>query len=81
MRRLWIVRLSAAVRQRGMLYSQFVRGLHEAKIGLNRKVLSEMAIRDPAAFDQVVAAVRAALPAQPSGAEAPASPPTRPDKP
>jgi len=61
MRRLWIVRLSAAVRARGLLYSQFVHGLLRAKIGLDRKMLSEMAIYDPPAFDQVVDEVKAAL--------------------
>ena len=55
-RRLWIVRLSAACRQRGVRYSQFIRALEEADIRLDRKVLSDMAIADPAAFDAVLAA-------------------------
>ena len=60
-RRLWITRINAAVRQRGMRYSEFIHGLKKAGIELDRKTLSEMAIHDPAAFDQVVAQVRAAL--------------------
>lgn len=62
-RRLWIIRLSAAVRQRGLSYSQFIYGLAKCGIALNRKILSEMAIHDPAAFDVVVAQVKQALPA------------------
>ena len=53
-RRLWIVRINAASRMRGMSYSQLVDGLKKAGIGLNRKQLSEIAIHDPAAFDQIV---------------------------
>jgi large subunit ribosomal protein L20 len=60
-RRLWITRISAAVRQRGLSYSDFLHGLTKAQIGLNRKMLSEMAIHDPAAFDAVVAEVRQVL--------------------
>src|SRR5262245_16477798 len=60
-RSLWITRISAAVRARGVNYSRFIRGLAIAKIGLNRKMLSEMAIRDPAAFDEVVKQAQAAL--------------------
>ncbi len=62
-RRLWITRLSAAVRQRGLSYSQFIYGLTRSGIALNRKMLSEMAIHDPSSFDVVVAAVKQALPA------------------
>src|SRR5512134_1544253 len=50
-RRLWIIRLNAAVRERGIRYSQFIDGLKRAQIELDRKSLSEMAIHDPAAFD------------------------------
>lgn len=52
-RALWIVRLNAALRQRGLKYSTFIKALNDKNIGLNRKVLSEMAISDPAAFDAV----------------------------
>ena len=60
-RRLWVTRVSAAARQRGIKYSDFMHGLELAKIELNRKMLSEMAIADPAAFDAVVAEVKQAL--------------------
>lgn len=53
-RSLWITRLTAACRMRGIAYSQFVFGLQAARIMLNRKMLSELAIHDPAAFDAVV---------------------------
>ncbi|HUS47755.1 MAG TPA: 50S ribosomal protein L20 [Phycisphaerae bacterium] len=55
-RRLWITRISAACKQRGILYSRLIFGLGEANIALNRKMLSEIAIADPAAFDAVVEA-------------------------
>jgi len=60
-RGLWIIRLSAACRQRGIRYSQFINGLKKANIALNRKMLSEIAIADPQAFDAVVAQAKAAL--------------------
>ena len=53
-RALWITRISAACKQRGIRYSQFMYALGEANISLNRKMLSEIAIADPAAFDKVV---------------------------
>ena len=53
-RELWIIRLSAACRQRGMAYSRFLYGIREANIVINRKMLSELAIHDPAAFDRIV---------------------------
>lgn len=60
-RELWIIRVNAAVRERGLRYSEFIHGLQLAQIELNRKTLSEMAIADPASFDKVVADVKAAL--------------------
>jgi large subunit ribosomal protein L20 len=60
-RRLWITRISAACRQRQITYSHFVGGLKKAGIALDRKVLADMALNDPKAFDAVVAEVRAAL--------------------
>ena len=54
-RSLWITRLSAACRERGLRYSQLIKALIEANISLNRKMLSELAIADPAAFDEVLA--------------------------
>jgi large subunit ribosomal protein L20 len=60
-RKLWIIRINAAVRERGLRYSEFIHGLELAKLGLDRKSLSEMAIFDPPAFDTVVARVKEAL--------------------
>src|SRR5882672_9362256 len=60
-RELWIIRLSAACRQRGLRYSQFIYGLGKSGITLDRKTLSEMAIHDPAGFDVVVARVKESL--------------------
>jgi len=62
-RKLWIIRINAAVRQRGIRYSEFIHGLSLAKIALDRKMLAEMAVSDPEAFDQVVELVKEALPA------------------
>jgi len=59
-RQLWITRVSAACRQRGIAYSRFIAGLKAANITLNRKMLSEIAIADPAAFDQIVEQAKAA---------------------
>jgi large subunit ribosomal protein L20 len=60
-RQLWIIRVNAAVRERGLRYSEFINGLKKAGIELDRKSLSEMAIHDPPAFDAVVAQVKQAL--------------------
>lgn len=60
-RRLWITRLSAACQQRGLTYSVFIDGLKKSGIELNRKMLSEIAIHDPAGFDAVVDEVKATL--------------------
>jgi large subunit ribosomal protein L20 len=60
-RRLWILRISAALRERGLRYSQLIHGLRKANIALDRKSLSEMAVHDPEAFDVVVAEVKEAL--------------------
>lgn len=60
-RQLFIIRLNAACRERGMRYSQFIAGLKKANIELDRKSLSEIAIHDPAAFDAVMAEVKGAL--------------------
>ena len=53
-RQLWVARISAATRQHGIAYSRFMNALKKANILLDRKVLSEMAIRDAAGFDQLV---------------------------
>jgi len=60
-RALWIVRISAACRLRGMRYSQFIYGLKRSGIELDRKSLSEIAVRDPSGFDVIVAAAKEAL--------------------
>lgn len=60
-RSLWIIRINAAVRERGLRYSEFMHGLNKAGLTLDRKSLSEMAIADPAGFDVVVAQVKQAL--------------------
>ena len=59
-RGLWIIRLSAACRQRDIRYGQFINGCKKANIALNRKMLSEIAIADPEGFDAVVEAAMAA---------------------
>lgn len=60
-RKLWIIRINAACRERGIRYSLFINGLKKAEIEMDRKTLSEMAIHDPAGFDKVVEAAKAAL--------------------
>ena len=62
-RRLWITRITAACRQRGIQYSRLIHGLLKAGIALNRKMLSEIAIADPAAFDAIVKKAMDAAPA------------------
>jgi large subunit ribosomal protein L20 len=54
LRGLWIVRINAACRNAGITYSRFMQGLKKAKVDLNRKVLSEMAISDPASFARLI---------------------------
>lgn len=61
-RALWIIRISAACEARGMSYSRFIAGLKRANVYLNRKMLSEVAIADPAAFDKLVELARNAEP-------------------
>ena len=60
-RRLWITRISAACKANGMNYSSFMNGLKKADINLNRKMLSEIAIADPAAFTALTEKAMAAL--------------------
>ena len=62
-RALWIQRLNAAVRDLGLTYSRFIDGLNRADIQIDRKVLSDLAIREPAAFAAIVEKAKAALPA------------------
>ncbi len=58
MRRLWIARINAVSRAHGMTYGQLISGLSEAGIGLNRKVLADIAVREPGAFASLVEAAR-----------------------
>lgn len=60
-RKLWIIRINAAARARGLQYSRFINGLQKAGIEINRKQLSELAIHDPKAFDEVFAIAQQAL--------------------
>ena len=60
-RYLWIIRINAACRERGLRYSEFINGLNLAKIELDRKSLAEMAVHDPTGFDAVFAQAKAAL--------------------
>ena len=60
-RRLWITRINNAVRAQGMNYSTFMNGLKKSGIELNRKMLSEMAIHDPASFNALVETAKKAL--------------------
>lgn len=58
MRRLWIVRINAAARQQGLSYSQFVHGLSQAGVKIDRKIMADMAVRDPQAFEQLTTAAK-----------------------
>ena len=60
-RSLWIVRINAAARQNGLSYNQFINGLHKADIQLDRKVLADLAVKDPAAFSAVAERAKSAL--------------------
>ena len=59
-RKLWIVRINAAARLNGTTYSRLVHGMKEAKIALNRKMLADLAVRDPKTFSAVVEQAKAA---------------------
>jgi len=65
MRKLWIIRINAACRMRGTRYSRFINGLAHAGITLNRKMLSQLAIDDPKAFDMLVETAEGASKAAP----------------
>ena len=60
-RQLWIARINAAARELGLTYSTFMNGLKKAGVELNRKMLSEMAIHDPASFNALVETAKKAL--------------------
>ena len=63
-RRLWITRINAAARAEGMTYATFIHGLQLAGVELDRKVLADIAVRDPVAFDQLIEAARAGIAAK-----------------
>ena len=60
-RRLWIVRINAACREHDMSYSQFIAGLKAAAVDVDRKILADLAVREPAAFSALVETARGAL--------------------
>ena len=62
-RRLWVTRINAAAREHGLSYSQFIKGLSLAGVTLDRKMLAEIAVSEPAAFAALVAQAKNALPA------------------
>ena len=67
-RRLWIVRINAAARQHDMSYSVFINGLHAAGIEIDRKVLADLAVREPQAFAAIAEQVRKAVDTQKTAA-------------
>jgi large subunit ribosomal protein L20 len=60
-RKLWITRINAASRADGLAYSRFINGLKRAEVEVDRKVLADLAVRDPAAFSELVSIAKAAL--------------------
>jgi large subunit ribosomal protein L20 len=66
-RQLWIQRINAGARQHGVSYSRFIAGLKAAGVDLDRKVLADLAVSDPAAFGALVETARAALDGDPAG--------------
>jgi large subunit ribosomal protein L20 len=78
-RRLWIQRINAGARQHGLSYSQFMNGLLKAEVKLDRKVLAEIAYRQPTAFGQLVEQAKKGL--QKKASQAPKKPASRAKKP
>jgi len=60
-RKLWITRINAAARQEGLSYSRFINGLKLAEVDIDRKVLTDLAVRDPATFKSLVGVAKTAL--------------------
>jgi len=60
-RRLWIARIGAGTRQHGLSYSQFIHGLSKAGVEVDRKILADLAVRDPQAFGELVETAKGAL--------------------
>ncbi len=73
-RRLWITRINAAARSHGLSYNRFIEGLKASEVEVDRKVLADIAVRDPAAFGQLVEVARAGLESVPSGAPSQGTP-------
>jgi len=69
-RRLWITRINAAARLNGLSYNRFIRGLKMADVEVNRKVLADIAVSDPASFSQLAQIAREQLEKEPEGKEA-----------
>jgi large subunit ribosomal protein L20 len=69
-RQLWIQRINAAARLHGLSYSRLIAGLKAAEVEVDRKMLADLAVRDPAAFGQLVELARSAVPAGPSAGNA-----------
>ena len=67
-RALWIQRINAGAREHGLTYSQFMHGIKLAGLELDRKVLSDLAVREPEAFEAIIATARSALSAAPAAA-------------
>jgi large subunit ribosomal protein L20 len=72
-RRLWVSRINAAARERGMPYSRFIAGLAAARVEVDRKVLADIAVHDPATFATLVETARSALEALEAAPRAPVS--------
>lgn len=72
-RKLWIQRINAAARENGMTYNRFIQGLRLAGIGVDRRVLADLAVNDPGAFAQLVTLAREALPEDVNAAGTPAA--------
>ncbi len=69
-RRLWIARINAAARQNGLSYSRFIQGLKLAEVDVNRKILADMAVYDPASFSELVQKAKDQLEKEPEAKEA-----------
>lgn len=61
MRKLWIIRINAAAREHGLPYGQFISGLKKSGVTVDRKILADLAVNDPAAFEEYVSVAKAAL--------------------
>src|SRR4030081_3310719 len=72
-RQLWITRINAAARANGITYNRFIQGLRLAEVEVDRKILAELAVSDPAAFTALVELAKANVPAQAAAKEDPAA--------